>query len=187
MDKSQQVARWGRLFEPMRGLALYLLNHVAARLPFHVLRLPAYRLLFRVDPAATLLLGVTCRGFRISIGRGSIVNSGTILDGRGAELRIGEYVDIAPNVRIWTLDHDPNSPRHAERPRPVTIENYVWIASGATILPGVTLGQGCVVAAGSVVTRDVEAYAVVGGIPARKIGERSRDLEPRSAYRPWFE
>jgi acetyltransferase-like isoleucine patch superfamily enzyme len=187
MDKSQQVARWGRLFEPVRGLALYVLNHVAARVPFHALRLPVYRLFFQVDATASVLLGVTCRGFRITIGRGSIVNSGTILDGRGAELRIGDYVDIAPNVRIWTLDHDPDSPRHAERPRPVTIEDFAWIASGATILPGVTLGQGCVVAAGSVVTKDVEAFAIVGGIPARKIGERQRHLEPRATYRPWFE
>ncbi len=187
MNKSEQAARWGNIYGYVRGLVLYLLNHVVSHIPFHSLRLFVYRNLFQVHSEATILLGVTCRGYRIKIGQGSVINTGTILDGRGAELWIGNYVDIAPNVRIWTLDHDPNSPTHAERPRAVIIEDFVWVASDSTILPGVTLGKGSVIGAGSVVTKDVEPYTIVCGIPARKIAERNRVLSPRPLYRPWFE
>ncbi len=127
------------------------------------------------------------RGFRIQIGSRSVINAGVVLDGRGARLTIGDYVDIAPEVRIWTLEHDPDSPHHADRAAPVSIGDYAWICSGATILPGVTLGEGCVVAAGAVVTRDVDAWTVVGGVPARTIKTRNRNVMPRQIYRPWFE
>ena len=52
-------------------------------------------------------------------------------------------LDIVPYARIWTLDHDPNSPDHAARARPVIVGDYAWLSSGSTILPGVTLGKGC--------------------------------------------
>lgn len=57
------------------------------------------------------------------------------------------------------------------------IENNVWLATGCTILMGVHIGEGAVVAAGAVVTRDVSPYTVVGGIPAKKISDRKRDVD----------
>jgi acetyltransferase-like isoleucine patch superfamily enzyme len=187
MDKLQQAQRWGKSYDFVRGLVLYLLNHFVAKVPFHLFRLAIYRTLFDVHSESSILLGVKFRGYQIKIGQGSVINSGTILDGRGAELRIGMYVDISPNVRIWTLDHNPNSLSHAERPRKVIIEDYVWIASDAIILPGVTLGRGCIIGSGSVVTSDIEPYAIACGIPARKIGDRNHEMSPRPLYRPWFE
>lgn len=96
-------------------------------------------------------------------------------------------MDIAQDVQIWTLEHDVVSPRHGLKNGGVVIKENVWIASRATILPGVTIGEGAVVAAGAVVTKDVEPYAIVGGVPAKKIGERNKNLEYALNYRPFFE
>jgi acetyltransferase-like isoleucine patch superfamily enzyme len=170
-----------------RNFALLFLNVVAARIPFHVIRLFLYRRVIRVGSGSSILMNTTIRGFRITIGKGCVINSGALLDGRGAALILGDFVDIAPYVRIWTLDHDPNSPDHAARARSVTVGDYVWLASGSTVLPGVSLGKGCVVAAGSVVTNDVAPWAIVAGIPARVIGQRQQNPVPRRPYRPWFE
>jgi len=109
-----------------------------------------------------------------------------LLDGRGGHISIGNCVDIAQDVRIWTLQHDYDSPDYAAVGGPVQIDDYVWIASGATILPGVTIGKGAVVATGAVVTKDVPPYAIVGGVPAKKIGERSRDLRYKLGKERWF-
>jgi len=81
-------------------------------------------------------------------------------------LSIGAYVVINDGVRIITGSHDINSPRYDHMFKPITIEDYVWVASDAIVLQGVTLGRGCVVAAGSVVTKSVEPLAVVAGNPA---------------------
>jgi len=174
-------------YEFARNFVILFLNAAAARIPFHAIRLFLYRRAFRVGTGSSILMNTTIRGFRISIGQGCVINSGVTLDGRGAALTLGDFVDVAPYVRIWTLDHDPDSPDHVARARPVTVEDYVWLASGATVLPGVTLGRGCIVAAGAVVTKDVAPWTIVAGIPARAIGERQQHLVPRKPYSPWFE
>ena len=174
-------------YEFVRNLAILFLNALVAKIPFHALRLFFYRRAIRVGAGSSILMNVTIRGFRITVGKGCVINSGTILDGRGAALVLGDFVDIAPYVRIWTLDHDPNSSDHAARARSVIVGDYVWLSSGSTVLPGVTLGKGCVVAAGAMVTRDVAPWTIVAGVPARAIGQRSQNLVPRRDYRPWFE
>ena len=108
------------------------------------------------------------------------------LDGRGGELNIGEDVDIGPWTHIWTLQHDPNDPNHGTKEGAVTIGDHVWIASRATILPGVTIGRGAVVACGSVVTKNVPELAIVAGIPAKVIGERKNPLKYELNYYPRF-
>jgi acetyltransferase-like isoleucine patch superfamily enzyme len=107
----------------------------------------------------------------VSIGLNSRVNRNCCLDVRGG-LRIGDDVSVSPDVVVLTASHRVDDPAFRVETRPVVIEDNVWIGTRATILPGVTLGRGCVVCAGAVVTRDVAALAIVGGVPAQRVGER---------------
>ena len=96
----------------------------------------------------------------------------TILDGGGVE--IGDRVFIGPNVGIYTANH-PTDVRRREKgyewALPVKIGNKVWIGGGVTILPGVTIGDNTVIAAGSVVTKDIPANVVAAGNPCKVIKE----------------
>lgn len=101
----------------------------------------------------------------------------TILD--IAPVHIGDHVMIGPNTLIVTVNH-PLSPKgrrqHLGQAKPVVIGNDVWIGGNCTILPGVTIGNNVVVAAGAVVTKDVPDNSVVAGVPARKIRELENDI-----------
>lgn len=108
---------------------------------------------------------------KIKIGQGSLIGDHVFLDGRGG-LTIGDHVDIASQVLIYTSEHDVQAEDMRPVEEPVVIEDYVFIGPRAIILPGVSIGRGAVVAAGAVVTKNVPAKAIVGGVPARVIGER---------------
>ena len=121
----------------------------------------------------------------ISIGKYCNINKRTVLDGRGG-ITIGDSVDIAQDVNIWTEQHDYNSADYKASSAPVVIEDYVWIATRATILPGVTIGRGAVVATGAVVTKNVPPLAIVAGVPAKVIGQRENNMNYKLGTRPWF-
>ena len=88
------------------------------------------------------------------------------------KVEIGHDCCIGEEVRLLTGSHDVSSPTFDLVMKPIVIEDYVWIATGAMILPGVTIGEGAVVAAGAVVTKDVQPWTVVGGNPAKEIKKR---------------
>lgn len=119
------------------------------------------------------------RGLRI--GNNVHVNEGCLLDARG-RIEIGDNVSISHRVNFITATHDAKSPAFNFKSGKITIGNYVWIGVNATILGSVTLGEGCVVAAGAVVTRDVPCYTIVAGVPAKPIGERSKNLNYRVSW-----
>ncbi len=102
----------------------------------------------------------------------------TILDIR--EVRIGNHVMIGPNTLITTVGH-PLTPmgrrQHLGIAKPVTIGNDVWIGGNVTILPGITIGNNVIVAAGAVVTKDIPDNTLVGGVPAKKIKDLVSDVE----------
>lgn len=122
----------------------------------------------------------------IKVGNNTIIGNDCFLDGR-LGLEIGNNVNISGHIHIYTMQHDVQSPDFAGVGGAVIIEDYVWIATRSIILPGVKIGQGAVVATGAIVTRDVEPYTIVGGIPAKKIGERTKDLRYKLKYHKPFQ
>ena len=122
---------------------------------------------------------------KIKVGKNSDVNFGCYLDNRRG-IYIGDNVGIAHNTKIYTLGHDLDDPKFATKGAPVHIKDNVFIFSNAMIMPGVTIGEGAIVLAGSVVTRDVEAWTIVGGNPAKIIRVRKRDIDYKTVYRYWF-
>lgn len=157
-------------------------------LPSHFVRRMMARIFgVRLGKGASLLRNVKfVSPSNISIGNHSVVNSECLLDGRGGKLAIGDNVDIARETNIWTQEHDPNDDYHKGKGGDVIIEDYVWIASRVTILPNLRIGRGAVVASGAVVTKDVPPMAIVGGVPARIIGQRKSHLKYTLNYRPIF-
>lgn len=113
---------------------------------------------------------------RIIVGDNTYLNRNVLLDGRSG-LEIYDNVDIGEYVKIWTLEHAPNDDEHRSKGGKTVIEDHVWIAPWSIILPGVKIGRGAVIGAGSVVTKDVPPLAIVAGVPARQIGTRSNNLE----------
>lgn len=119
----------------------------------------------------------------IRIGRDSLIGELNVLRGQGG-ITIGDRVYTAPSVQMLAVNHifhDPNRPMLEQgiTAEGIVIEDDVWIGAGAIITDGVHIGKGAVVAAGAVVTKDVPAHTVVGGIPAKVIREiREGDLPP---------
>lgn len=146
--------------------------------------------IFRAKLGKNCFIGKCCDirfPFRLKIGKNSVVNKCCILDMRGGGLVIEDNVDIAQETNLWTLEHDVNNPNHDVKKGDIRIQHHVWIASRCTILPGVTIGYGAVVAAGAVVTKDVPPMAIVGGIPAKVIGQRANELTYQLNYHPLFQ
>ena len=157
-------------------------------LPCHPLRRLACRLLMkRFEASSAIYRNVDLRSpYRIIVGAHTNINKRCVLDGRGG-LKIGENVDIAQETNIWTEQHDYNSPTYKSVCKEVIIEDYVWLASRVTVLPGVHIGRGAVVASGAVVTKDVPPLAIFAGIPAKIIGYRKEEaLLYHLGDRAWF-
>ena len=114
-------------------------------------------------------------GKNITIGRDVFINSGCHFQDQGG-ITIGDGSLIGHNVVLATINHDfyPVN-RRKNHYAPIVIEDHVWIGSNAAVLPGVTIGRWAVVAAGAVVNKDVEAFTVVGGVPAKVIRRISRE------------
>lgn len=108
-------------------------------------------------------------GRNIHLGERVFINSGCRFQDQGG-VTIGDDSLIGHNAVLATLDHDVHPDRRADmHPAPIVIGRKVWIGANATILKGVTIGDGAIVAAGAVVTKDVPADSIVVGAPARVV------------------
>lgn len=162
--------------------------HFIGYVPSHHVRRFFYRLAgIKIGKGSTVHTGARFYDPRnIEIGQDSIIGEGAVLDGRD-KLKIENHVDIASEVMIYNAEHDIQSPDFKAISQPVTIEDYVFIGPRSIILPGVKIGKGAVVDAGAVVTKDVESFAIVGGVPAKKIGERKiKDFRYKLGRAAWF-
>ena len=113
----------------------------------------------------------------IKIVNNSSINSGMLVAGKNSEIIIGDNCLISYNVHIRTISHNYIDKKRlileqGNFEKTIIIGNDVWIGYGAQIMPGVKIGDGSVIAAGAVVTKNVEPYKVVGGVPAKIIKER---------------
>ncbi len=163
---------------------------LTGHIPSHTIRLLLYRTLFAVSIGHDSSIHWRCEFNQpagVSIGHNTIIGNDAFLDGRmkhflsyrkthGRPLQIGNNVSIAGEVRIYTMEHDIDSPTFEEIGAPVVIDDYVVIGTRVTILPGVHIGRGAVVASGAVVTSDVPAFTVFGGVPAKYIRDRAKNL-----------
>jgi acetyltransferase-like isoleucine patch superfamily enzyme len=171
-------------------------------IPSHTVRLFLYRHLFRIKIGNHSSIHWLARfnlPSGVQIGHNTIVGNDAFLDGRffrtwnknqpkvktyisdflNPQVRplvIGNNVSIAGEVRIFTMEHDLDSPDFRETAAPVQIDDFVVIGTRVIILPGVHIGKGAVIASGAVVTKDVQPYTVVGGVPAQFIKNRNKDL-----------
>lgn len=168
-------------------LEVFLL-HLIGFVPFHHIRRFFYRLAgIKIGKGSTIHIGARFYDPKnIVIGEDTIIGEGAVLDGRD-KIMIGNHVDIATDVMIYNSEHDINSEYFKAINGPVFIEDYCFIGPRAIILPGVKIGKGAVVAAAAVVTKDVPSFAVVGGVPAKIIGERKqKKLNYRLGRARWF-
>lgn len=167
----------------------YVFRAFIMHVPFHFIRNFFIKIKVKnVGLNCSFLIGVEFRNAKnIYIGNNCIFNKNVLLDGRGGKLIIGNNVDIAQETNIWTLQHDVNDNSHSSKGNDIIIEDYVWIASRVTILPGVKIGKGAVIATNSVVTKDIEPMNIVGGVPAKFISFRKNNLDYQLFYKPWFE
>lgn len=174
----------------------YVTNYIVAYVPSHTIRHAWYRRVLGWDIGRNVsilmgpyiqMTGIRTSGRRVSIGNGTVINQRCLIYTSGG-LIIGNNVSISAEVALVTGSHDINDPEFPSDYRPIIIDDYAWIGTRAMILQGVTIGQGAVVMAGAVVTKDVEPFAVVGGVPAKPITERNlRNPSYRLIERPLFE
>lgn len=172
----------------MDNYILKIMGHV----PSHHVRRFFYRLEgMKIGNGSTIHMGaVFYNAKKIRIGKDSIIGENSVLDGRDS-LTIGDHVDIASEVMIYNSQHDINSEDFAKVEEvilePVEIGDYVFIGPRAIILPGVRIGKGGIVGAGAVVTKDVKDFEIVGGVPAKVIGERKvKDPKYKLGRAAWF-
>lgn len=157
-------------------------------IPSHHIRRFFYRVEgMKIGRGSTIHMGaVFYDAGNIRIGKDTIVGEGAVLDGR-EKLTIGDHTDIASEVMIYNAQHDLGDENFKAVRESVEIGDYVFIGPRAIILPGVTIGKGAVVGAGAVVTKNVEPFQIVGGIPAKLIGERKlKDPKYKLGRAAWF-
>jgi acetyltransferase-like isoleucine patch superfamily enzyme len=176
---------------------------LTGNIPSHSLRMFLYRHVFRIKIGHDSSIHWLARFNQptgIEIGHNTVIGNDAFLDGRFVRtwdtkenkfthyirefyhpthrpLRIGNNVSIAGEVRIFTMEHDVDDALFKEKAGDVVIDDYVVIGTRVTILPGVHIKEGAVIASGAVVTKDVEPYIVVGGVPAKYIKDRSKNLQ----------
>jgi acetyltransferase-like isoleucine patch superfamily enzyme len=166
-------------FSAMESLMRLSLKIVSV-IPSHHIRNILLVVIFKMDISKRTVIygGFEIRApWNISIGEGTIIGDEAKLDGR-CGITIGKNVNFSTGVWIWTLEHDLNDPYFGTTNKggEVIIGDRVWLSCRTVVLPRIRIGEGAVVAAGAVVSKDCDAFKVYGGIPAKAISNRNNNL-----------
>lgn len=179
--KNTLYYRLRHLFVRYLNVCMRYFDFQIGKIPSHHIRNFIYRYIWLVDieSKAIIYWGAEIRSpYRLKIGEGSIIGDKVLLDARN-NIDIGSNVNFSSNVSIYTEQHDHRDPLfrcNSDASFRVKIDDRAWIGPNVIILPGVHVGEGAVVAAGAVVTKDVSPYAIAAGVPAKTIGLRNKDL-----------
>lgn len=153
---------------------------IIAYIPSHHIRNFLYKYEFKVQlkKNAIIYYGAEIRApWNLVVGEGTIIGDCAKLDARSGII-IGKNVNFSTGVWIWTLQHGANAVDFGVEGEgnPVFIGDRSWLSCRTVILPGINIGEGSVVAAGAVCTKDTDPFSINGGIPCKKIGERNSSI-----------
>ncbi len=169
-DDVKEVLRYGVSLSMIKGIisyiGWYIHDHVAPRAKMTIAGNP------RIHPTASLRCGEN-----ISLGKNSHINQFCcIWASKNSRIVLGDDLLMGPGVKIFSSNHATQlgMPMNIQphREKDITIGNDVWLGANSVVVSGVTIGKGSIVAAGSVVTKDVPPYTIVGGIPAKPLKRR---------------
>ena len=188
MTESPGAVKRPAVVSVILAFVYYFFNHVVTRIPLYSVRHAYLRriLRMRIGEGSSVHMGCFMTGRNISIGRNSVINRNCYLDGR-VGIEIGNNVGVSPEVYVLSLTHDVYDEQFGTIGAKVILEDYVWIGARAMLMPGIRLSEGCVVGAGSVVTKSFEKYSIIAGVPAREIGRRAIAPKYSLRYFPYFD
>jgi maltose O-acetyltransferase len=177
-----KLARSGTIPDPD-----YALNHIINRIPLTGARMRAYAALgvkFDDISSTQIALGVEMWiGQRLTIGARSTIGQRCYIDARGS-IRIDNDVSISREAALLTATHNPDDPNFAAEHAPIHLEQHCWIGIRSLIMPGVHIGEGAIVAAGALVTTNIEPYTIVAGTPAKTLRKRHQPMNYQLNWRP---
>ena len=167
---------------------LWKILHFGPRAWHFIERKLLQRMILSCGKNVTIPADIKLHGYNVEIGNDVLIGEGAVFMCALAPIRIGDHVLFGPNVTVVTGDHRMDcvgkyifdvgpEDKLPENDLPVVFAGDNWIGANSTILKGVTIGEGAVVAAGSLVTKDVAPYTVVGGVPAKKLKDRFTEQE----------
>jgi len=173
-------------FKNLKHLYMFLWNKTYNLMPFFLLKNKFLRCCGNVLGKNSYIHSpvIMYRHDGFEIGNNSVINWGAIIDNR-KKISIGSNVSIAHNFKVYTCGHDVDNPFFDMKCKEVVIHDYACLFSNVMVMPGVIIGEGAVVLPGSVVTKDIEAYSIVGGNPAVHKRYRSKNLFYKLDYGWW--
>jgi putative colanic acid biosynthesis acetyltransferase WcaF len=171
------------------GFLNFVWNDIVTHVPSHFIRKLFLRMVNRkIAVSSKILMHTRILNFwAIEIGERVVVNQYCLLDCRRYKISIDHDADIGPYSRFWTSGHDPDSATHEIKGGDLKIGHHVWIASNVTVLPNITIGAGAVVAASSLVSKNIPESEIWAGVPATFQRKRKNPLTYNLVFQPYFE
>jgi acetyltransferase-like isoleucine patch superfamily enzyme len=182
LHKNVGKAKWAARYTMERAF-----NSVGTHVPSHRFRQAWLRALgVQIGTNASIFMGTTVFSHKdLVIGDRCVIAERCVLDARGG-ITLEDDVVLASDVHLRTAKHDPSSLEFGHKYEPIVVRKYGWLGTRCTVLGGVTIGNGAVVAACALATKDVSDYTIVGGVPAVPIGKRPQELDYDPTARPLF-